>query len=165
MVTVTDKTYSYTHLIGWNEKQKTIIIKGQPEKKIIIDFVSLTLEAPLKGLATAWVTANGTQLGRWTVDTTTPQQVSAKPAYIAPTSGDVELILYLKSSSSTVKARASMLSYDYTIKEAEIVPEPEEPEITNCILVVCNKDDNIDLQVSQAREVVGDREIKVLREI
>jgi hypothetical protein len=74
------------------------------------------------------VTANNIQLGRWTVDSATAQQLSAKPAYIAPTGGEVVLIWNLKSSSSTVKARANMLSYDYTIKDAETEPEPDEPE-------------------------------------
>lgn len=165
MVTVTDEKYSYTHLIGWNEKQKKETIKGQPDKQITIDLVSLYLESPSQGLATAWVTANGKQLGRWTSDKAEMQYFSGQPAFIAPSGSDVVLEWFLKSSSTTVKARMKLLSYDYSIVPA-VITEPDEPEpVKNCILIFCKPDDNVDLQVSQVRGVVGDREIKVLREI
>jgi hypothetical protein len=177
MVTVTDKIYSYTHLIGWNEKQKTETIKVQPDKQITIDLISLYLEAPPKGLATAWLLANGKQLGRWTTDKAEMQYFSAKPAFIAPSGSDVVLEWGLKSSSATNKARMKMLSYDSSIipaivtepepgnPEPEPPEEPEQPEIKNCVMIICTSAEDAGNLEEDLKPHVGDRKIKKFVEV
>jgi hypothetical protein len=121
--------------------------------------VSLTLTAPPGGLATAWVTANGVQLGRWTVENL--QSVSAKPAYVAPSGGDVVLEWYLKSSSTTVKAEMKLLSYDYDITEADVPPVVVEPEIQACVMMVCKSLVDAEALAVSLKEIVGNIPIEV----
>lgn len=184
MVTETDKTYiyttRYTDCESNNCLQKTVTIEGQEGKQIIIDLVSLELSAPLNGLATAWVIADSggvkIQLGRWTVSKPEYQPVSSQPAYIAPSGKTITLTWFLKSSSTELKAKMRLLSYDYSIKDVVIVeepetepgtetgPTPEEPpaEIPARILIDCKSEADALALSNGLQELVGERVMQIL---
>jgi len=175
MVTVTDKniyTTKYKDCETNDCKQKSETIKGQEGKQVVIDLVSLSLAAPPGGLATAWciadVSGEKTQLCRFTVNSSTYQPLSVKPAFFAPAGKDVTLNWFLKSSSTIEKAKMKLLSYDYSLEDIQVIEDPtepetpetpEEPEIKNCIMIVCNSAEDVNTLTESIKSLVGDREI------
>lgn len=127
-------TTPYTTCSGDYCVQKTVIIPGEPGKKIKIDALALSMCIAATGAtATAWVTTDisgvTAVIANWTETGTAYKPKSATPGFIAEEGKDVVLKWNLKTSDATKRAKMKDLTYTYTVT----APEPIDAE---CLVVI-----------------------------